>query len=87
MSLPLAVHYKLDLLARLAEDVNASRAEVVAMLIAEADLDIDVEQRLLAYRKLLVEDVIPADSQPGDDEDNVVVPLAKAGRPKKRSAG
>jgi hypothetical protein len=86
MSLPLAVHYRLDRLARLAEDVNASRAEIAAMLIAEAKLDVgDLESRVLAYRKLHVGDVAPSDPQ-HDDSDTVVVPLAKPGRPRKSEA-
>jgi hypothetical protein len=85
MSLPLAVHHRLDRLARMAEDVNASRAEIVAMLISEARLDVDeLESRVLAYRKLKVGDVVPADAQHGGS-DTVVVPLAKPGRPKKNA--
>jgi hypothetical protein len=87
MSLPLAVHYRLDRLARLAEDVNASRAEIVAMLIAEAEMDgDDLESRILTYRKKRVGDVAPADPQ-RDGVDTVVVPLAQPGRPKKNAAG
>jgi hypothetical protein len=82
MSLPLAVHYRLDRLARLAGDVNASRAEIIAMLIAAAELDAaELERRVLAYRKLTVGDVIPAGDARNDD-DSVVVPLGRPGRPK-----
>jgi hypothetical protein len=83
MALPLAVHYRLDRLARLASDVTATRAEIVGMLIAEAGLDVDeLEQRVLAYRKRTVGSVVPTDGT-AQDSDNVVVPIARQGRPRK----
>jgi len=79
MSLPLAVHRKLDLLAEEATDVSATRAEIIAMLIAEAEVDAaSLEQRIVAYRKKKVGDVLPG---PGQDP-NVVVPLRPPGRPR-----
>jgi hypothetical protein len=78
MSLPFAVHHRLDLLAEAAEDAGASRAEIVGMLIAGAPLDTDeLEQGVLRYRKLKVGDVIP-EEEPGlgatekPEADNVI---------------
>lgn len=78
MALPLAVHRRLDILAEAAKDVSATRAELVAMLIAEADIDSgSLEQRILAYRKKTVAEVLAV---PVGDSD-VVVPLRTPGRP------
>lgn len=89
MTLPLAVHHRLDLLADLAADVNASRAELIAMLISEAALDGPaLEQRVLGYRKKTVGDVVPQQAvTPGeDDSENVIeLPLRAPGRPRAQS--
>lgn len=62
MALPLAVHHRLDLLAESAADVGATRADLIGMLIAEAELNPEaLERAILRYRKLTVGDVIPAE--------------------------
>lgn len=90
MSLPFAVHHRLDLIAGLAADVNASRAEIIGMFIAEAELDAQkLEERVLAYRKMLVADVVPHAPQEASERSggNVVeLPVRPVGRPK-RAAG
>ncbi|HET9152542.1 MAG TPA: hypothetical protein VFN85_00330 [Solirubrobacterales bacterium] len=64
MSLPLAIHHRLDRLATLADDVEATRAEIVGMLIAESSLEADkLETAMLRYRKLKVGDVLPVEEQ------------------------
>lgn len=64
MSLPLAIHHRLDRLATLADDVEATRAEIVGMLIAESSLEADeLEAAMLRYRKLKVGDVLPIEEQ------------------------
>jgi predicted DNA-binding protein len=92
MSMPLAVHHRLDVLTGLATDVNATRAEIIAMLIAHADVDVEqLEKAVLAYRKMTVGDVVPTkpgEPSPEDAGDNVVkLPLRQPGRPRQRSAG
>jgi hypothetical protein len=83
MALPMAVHRRLDLLAEAATDVAATRAEIVGMLIAQSEMNSDeLERRVLAYRKMTVDDVLPG---PADGSD-VVVPLRKPGRPKRGAA-
>jgi hypothetical protein len=78
----------LDLLAGLAVDVNASRAEIVARLISEADLDAATLERLvLAYRKKTVGDVLPATSGDGNAENVISLAPRKPGRPPVRSSG
>jgi hypothetical protein len=85
MSLPLAVHYKLGRLAELAAAANASRAEIVAMLIAEADLDPgSLARRVLAYRELTVGDVVaPLDPPVEESEGVVMLPVSRPGRPRR----
>lgn len=85
MSLPLAVHHRLDLLAEAAEDAGATRAEIVGVLIVGAALDTDeLERGVLRYRKLKVGDVIP-EEQPelGQAENPVegdnVISIARRG--------
>jgi hypothetical protein len=93
MSLPFAVHHRLDLLAEAAEDAGASRAEIVGMLIAGVPLDTDeLEQGVLRYRKLKVGDVIPEEQpEPGETEkpeaDNVIsIARRGPGRPTKHGS-
>lgn len=94
MALPLAVHHRLDLLAECAEDVHATRAEIIGMLIARAGLDSDqLESAVLRYRKLKVGDVIPDERERSEEEhplaaDNVVsiVRHGPGRRPKRDSA-
>jgi hypothetical protein len=83
MALPVPIHFRLDELVRHAAAAKATRADIVAMLIAEAELDPDaLEQRLLRYRKLTVGDVV---SSP--DTDDVVFPIYGPGRRKTDAAG
>ena len=78
MALPTPVHHRLDELVQLAGAANTNRAEIVAMLIAEAVRDTeDLEQRVLRYRKLTVGDVMAPTE--GDD---VVIDLHGPGRRK-----
>lgn len=81
MNLPLPVHRKLELLADLATDIGASRADVIGTLIAEADLDESLEGRILAYKKLTVRDVLKPDEPLAD---NVVsIETRGPGRPRR----
>lgn len=86
MALPLAVHYRLDLLAEAAEDAGATRAEIVGMLIASADLNTDeLELGVLRYRKLKVGDVIPQEQPELAEADNVIsIARRGPGRPGRR---
>lgn len=94
MTLPLAVHHRLDLLAEAAQDVDASRAEIIAMLIAQAPLDPDgLEHAVLRYRKLKVGDVLPEEEpelvEPAElGEAGNVISIARRGpgRPTKRGS-
>jgi hypothetical protein len=74
MSLPLAVHHKLDVLAAKAEDAEATRAEIVGMLIAVAGEDVEgLEHAIMRYRKMTVGDVIKPDAP---DEIDVTTPAS-----------
>jgi hypothetical protein len=91
LSMPLAVHHRLDLLAGLATYAKASRAEIIGMLIADAELDSGkLERGILAYRKMRVGDVVPKGPGEGRDEvddDNVVaLPVRQPGRPPNRAS-
>jgi len=90
MSLPAAVHHRLDVMTRAAGLVNPSRAEIIGMLIAETEVDAEaLERRILNYRKKRVGDVVP-DAQPEEaarSNDNVrELPVRGAGRPRKHAA-
>jgi hypothetical protein len=89
MALPLAVSHKLDVLAELAKAMNATRAEIISMLIVDAPEEAEaLEQAILAYRKKSVRDVVPVrPGQPAEDENVVELPLRSPGRPSRRSAG
>jgi hypothetical protein len=91
MSLPFAVHHRLDVLAELAAAANATRAEVIGMLISEADLDaVGLEQAIVAYRKKTVGAVVPRKpGESGETKGNVVtLPMRPPGRPSShRAAG
>jgi hypothetical protein len=92
MSLPLAVHHRLDILAEHGAPAGATRADIIGMLIAQADLDQDIlVDGLVAYRKMTVREVVPeAPGQlAGDDGDgaNVIeLPARHPGRPPNRRA-
>jgi predicted DNA-binding protein len=82
MSLPAAVHLRLDELVEQAGAANASRAEIVAMLITEAeDNAAALARRVLDYRELKVGDVLKA-----PDGQDVVVPIHGPGRRSRRPA-
>jgi len=84
MTMPLAVLRKLELLADLAQDIGASRADVIATLIAEAELADDLEARILAYKKLKVGDVLGPDKPDGHSADNVIsIEAPGPGRPRR----
>jgi hypothetical protein len=69
MSLPLAIHYRLDVLADLAKRSGASRAEIIGMLISDADLDAsELTQRIMVYRDKSVGEVVPVDSPESAEE-------------------
>jgi len=89
MSLPLAVHHKLDVLAERAEDAEATRAEIVGMLIAQASEDVAwLEGAIMGYRKMTVGDVIKPDEPDELGEvpaDSNVVSIEKHG-PGRRAA-
>jgi hypothetical protein len=88
MSLPLAVHYRLARLAELADAAKASRAEIIAMLIAEAELDpSSLARRVIDYRQKTVGDVVAPLAPSEPDSDRVVVPLGQPGRPRRRARG
>lgn len=95
MSLPLAIYRRLDMLAEAAEGVEASRADIVAMLIAFADLDGDrLERQIIDYRKLTVGQVLPdGPDEPDERDDEVAEPNVisfakrKPGRPARGQAG
>ncbi len=96
MTLPLAVHHRLDLLTEAAGDVEATRAELIGMLIAQAELEPEeLERAVLRYRKLRVGDVIPEEApdlrpQPNEHAtpDNVVsIQTRGPGRPARHGGG
>lgn len=65
MSLPLAVHHRLELLTEGASDVEATRAEIIGMLIATSPLNSEqLERAILRYRKMTVGDVVPDQPTP-----------------------
>jgi hypothetical protein len=64
VTLPLAIYHRLDLIAEFAEAAGATRAEIIGMLIADAELDESaLEQAVIRYRKLKVGDVIPEEPE------------------------
>lgn len=88
MSLPFAVHHRLDVLAENAAAVKATRAEIIGMLISEAELDATrLERDIVAYRKRKVRDVVVA--TPAEARSNVIeLPVRQPGRPSShRAAG
>jgi hypothetical protein len=83
MSLPIAVQHRLDRLAECAKDIDATRAEIIGMLIANATLDIEeLELAILRYRKLKVADVLPGD-EVGEKGNVVSIRPRGPGRPSK----
>lgn len=92
MSLPLAVYHRLDLLTDAAVAVAATRAELIGMLIADAELEPEaLERSVVAYRKMTVGDVIPDEVEGGAEgpaDDNVVaIRPRRPGRPARRQPG
>ena len=93
MSLPLAIHHRLDVLAERGAPAGATRADIIGMLIAHANLDPDrIVDSLIAYRKMTVRGVVPAFSDEpteGDTADgaNVIeLPVRHPGRPSNQRA-
>src|ERR1051325_2082646 len=94
VSLPHAVHHRLDVLAERTYSVRATRQVIVGMLIAEASLDgAELVDRILRYREKTVGDVVPTvqDEAPAaapetTDDDNVVH-ISKRGPGRPRAAG
>jgi hypothetical protein len=87
LSVPIAIHHRLDELADLATDVRASRAELVAMLIGEAALDTPaLEELVLKYRRMRVRDVIPRSVDRSENENVITLPIRQPGRPPQRRA-
>jgi hypothetical protein len=95
MSLPLAVHHRLDVLAERGMPAGATRADIIGMLIVQADLNQDsVIEGLVAYRKMTVREVVPeVPGQPtagdtGDGAEVIELPVRGPGRPpSQRAAG
>jgi hypothetical protein len=88
MTLPLAVHYRLGVLVEAAEAVQATRSEIIGMLIATAESDpVALEHSIMTYRKMSVADVVQG--QPVSDselDDNVVfIERRGPGRPARSS--
>jgi hypothetical protein len=87
MSLPLALHHRLDVMAGQADDVSATRAELVGMLLAEASLDPEeLEMAILKYRKLKVRDVLP-EEETGSLDNVVSFTKRGPGRPARNEVG
>jgi hypothetical protein len=81
MNLPIAVQRRLDEMAELADAVRPTRNELLAALVATAELDeAALEDMVVRYRRMRVRDVLPARDHAGGDSD-VVVPLRRPGRP------
>jgi hypothetical protein len=94
MSLPLAVHHRLDILAERGVPAGATRADIIGMLIAQADLSADlVIDGLVAYRQMTVRQVVPdaprqaVEGDAVEGADVIVLPVRHAGRPPNRAAG
>jgi hypothetical protein len=86
VTLPLAIYHRLDLIAEFAEAAGATRAEIIGMLIADAELnEVALEQAVLRYRKLKVGDVIPDQAEerpePFDAANVVAIRPRSPGRP------
>ncbi|HEY5816335.1 MAG TPA: hypothetical protein VIS95_08340 [Solirubrobacterales bacterium] len=82
MTLPLAIHHRLDLLAQATEDVGASRAEIVGMLIANAELDAErLEPLIIDYRKMRVRNVVPSTPAVADEQAGTNVVTLQRRRP------
>jgi len=87
MSLPFAVHYKLDALAELAAAAHATRAEIIGMLIAQAELDsAQLEDGILRYRKKTVGDVLSLSASEDADSNVIELPVRQPGRPRTNRA-
>jgi hypothetical protein len=81
MNLPIAVQRRLDEMADLADAVRPTRNELLAALVAAAELDEEALERLvLGYRRRRVRDVLPVRDH-ADGGGDVVIPLRKPGRP------
>jgi hypothetical protein len=80
MNLPIAVLQRLDALATAARRQRVSRNELLAALIADADIDAaELERLVMRYRGKYISEVLPDTEDV--KQDSVVVPLPKRGRP------
>lgn len=78
MNLPIAVLRRLDALATEARFARASRNELLAALIAAAEVDpASLGELVNNYRGLRIADVLPD----APSSDSVVVPMPRRGRP------
>jgi hypothetical protein len=83
MSLPAALVHRLNLLADEAKDIDATRSEIIGMLLAQAELgNENLELDILRYRKLKVADVVPAAEKTSSDNVISISPRGP-GRPAK----
>lgn len=95
MSLPFAVHHRLDLLAEAAKAAGATRAEIIGMLISGASLEPEeLESAVLRYRKFKVGDVLPEEEpepeqavDPAEADNVISISRRGPGRPARGSAG
>lgn len=77
MSLPVAIQHRLDWLTESAKDLDATRAEIIGMLVAAAEFEPEeLELAILRYRKLKVADVVPGNDV---DEDTNVISIKRRG--------
>jgi hypothetical protein len=83
MALPIAIQHRLDWMAEMGKDIDATRAEIIGMLLAGAKFEAEeLELAILRYRKLKVADVLPEDEV--DRNANVVsISRRGPGRPAK----
>lgn len=78
MNLPIAALRRLDAMATEARVTRASRNELLAALIALAEVDAaSLKQLVDDYRNLRIADVLPGETS----DDSVVVPIRQQGRP------
>jgi hypothetical protein len=81
MSLPLAALRRLDELAHVARRSRVTRNELLAVLIATAELDeASIRRRIDQYRDMTIGDVLPSEDET-DAGGDVIVPLRRPGRP------
>lgn len=87
MSLPLAIHHRLDVVAESVKGTKASRGEIIAALIAQLSLQRSEVRNLIAdYREMTVGDVFPdePDKPLGDSDEGKIYKFRprRPGRPR-----